>query len=60
MVLLTGKLGTDAGVDEARLLQTALELRLEPVEKPVRPSFLAAKIERHLADRGPARIPIPG
>lgn len=36
---------------ESELLRIALSLDLEPVVKPVRPSFLAAKIQRHMAQK---------
>lgn len=47
IILQSGQL---AGAEvESELLRTALSLDLEPVVKPVRPSFLAAKIQRHMA-----------
>jgi len=40
---------TSDDVDEDELLRTAMSLGMEPVVKPVRPSFLAAKIKHHVA-----------
>lgn len=48
LVLQSGQLTSD-DVDEDELLRTALSLGMEPVVKPVRPSFLAAKIKHHVA-----------
>lgn len=50
LVLQSGQLA-NADVDEQDLVRTAMSLDMEPVVKPVRPSFLAAKIERHLEQR---------
>jgi CheY-like chemotaxis protein len=50
LILQSGQLAND-DVDENDLLRTAMALDMEPVVKPVRPSFLAAKIERHMAQR---------
>lgn len=50
LILLTGKLAT-AEVDEGAMLRIANSLSMEAEEKPVRPSFLAAKIQRQLAAR---------
>jgi CheY-like chemotaxis protein len=50
LILQSGQLA-HGDVDENGLLRTAMSLDMEPVVKPVRPSFLAAKIERHIAQR---------
>lgn len=50
LILQTGQLANEQ-VNEDDLLRTVRDLRMEPVEKPVRPSFLAATVERHLAQK---------
>lgn len=54
LILQSGQL---AGADvENDLLRTAMHLDMEPVVKPVRPSFLAAKIQRHLGQKWQAEF----